>query len=131
VLPVELTAAAARDQVFAPAPASFATLQWHSDTYELPQGAVQLARSRLYEQQAFVVGRAYALQFHLEVTAKLAAEWMGIPAYVQELERLAGSDAPAKLLAQMRSAERESVPLARRLFSRWLDHVVGLDGAGA
>jgi GMP synthase (glutamine-hydrolysing) len=128
VLPVALTAEAGQDPVFAGAPPSFATLQWHRDTYELPPGAVRLAGSQLYEQQAFVVGRAYALQFHLEVTAELAAEWMEIPAYVQELEELAGSGAPSALIAQMRAAERDSVPLARRLFSRWLERVVGADG---
>jgi GMP synthase-like glutamine amidotransferase len=128
VLPVELTAAAAHDPVFETAPASFATLQWHGDTYELPAGAVQLARSRLYEQQAFVVERAYALQFHLEVTAELAGEWMQIPAYVEELEQLAGEGSAAALLAQVRAAERDSLPLARQLFSRWLERVVGLDG---
>jgi len=128
VLPVAFTAAAARDPVFAGAPPTFATLQWHRDTYELPPGAVRLAGSQLFEQQAFVVGRAYALQFHLEVTAALAGEWMEIPAYVSELEELAGRGAPARLLAQVRQAERDSVPLARRLFARWLERVVHVDG---
>ncbi len=129
VLPVELTAAAAQDPVFAAAPQSFATLQWHGDTYELPPGAVRLAGSRQYEQQAFALGRAYALQFHLEVTAELAEEWMRLPAYVEELVELAGPGAPAELLAQMRAAVDDSVPLARRLFARWLVSVVGLDGS--
>ncbi len=126
VLPVELTEDAALDPVFARAPASFTILQWHGDTFELPAGALQLARSSLYEQQAFVLGRAYALQFHLEVTSRLADEWMRIPAYVAELEALDGPDAPARLLEQMKAAEPESVPLARALFSRWLERVVGI-----
>lgn len=128
VLPVQPTGAAAEDPVFMVAPPSFLTLQWHGDTYELPQGAVQLARSQLYEQQAFAIGRAYALQFHLEVTSDLAALWMQIPAYVEELRQLAGHDAPSVLLEQVRLAEPDSVTLARELFSRWLVHVVGVPG---
>lgn len=130
VLPVQLAPAAADDPVFAGAPASFPTLQWHGDTYELPEGAVRLAGSALYEQQAFAIGRAYALQFHLEVDSALAAEWMAIPDYVRELEQLAGAGTPAMLLQQVRAAEADSVPLARRLFSRWLVEVVGLPGGG-
>jgi GMP synthase (glutamine-hydrolysing) len=127
VLAVELTPAAASDPVFAPLPESFPTLQWHGETYELPPGAVQLARSELYEQQAFVVARAYALQFHLEVDAALTGEWMRTPSFVAELERDQGAAAPAALLAQMHDVEHASVPLARELFGRWLTHVVGLD----
>jgi GMP synthase (glutamine-hydrolysing) len=126
VLAVELTPAAASDPVFAALPASFPTLQWHGETYELPPGAVQLARSERYEQQAFVVARAYALQFHLEVDAELADEWLRTPSFLAELERDQGADAPAALLAQMHDVERASVPLARELFARWLTQVVGV-----
>lgn len=126
VLPVQLTAAAAQDPVFAGAPASFQTLQWHGETYELPTGAVQLARSRDYEQQAFVVGRAYALQFHLEVDTALADEWMRIPAFADELRELHGESAPSALLAEVGASECDTVSLARSLFARWLEHVVGL-----
>jgi GMP synthase (glutamine-hydrolysing) len=131
VLSVELTAAAASDPVFAGAPASFQTLQWHGETYELPSGAVQLARSRSYEQQAFVAGRAYALQFHLEVDAALAGEWMAVPAFVEELREVHGEDAPPALLAAVQGAERETSSLARRLFVRWLTAVVGYSQASA
>ncbi len=126
VLPIELTPQAHEDPVFAQAPRTFSTLQWHGDTFELPAGAVQLARSEAYEQQAFVLGRAYGLQFHLEVDSALAERWMQISAYVQELQELAGDGAPAKLLAEVRAAEPDTVALARELFSRWLERVVGL-----
>jgi GMP synthase (glutamine-hydrolysing) len=125
VLPVELTAAAAQDPVFAAAPAGFQTLQWHGETYELPPGATQLARSRDYEQQAFVLGRAYALQFHLEVDSGLAEEWMREPAFVDELKQVHGDGAPAALLADVGVAEQETSSLARSLFGRWLLDVVG------
>ena len=126
VLSVELTNGAATDPVFAEAPPRFETLQWHGDTFELPAGALQLARSSRYEQQAFVIGRAYALQFHLEVTEELAERWMQIPDYVAELEELAGTGASALLLGEVHDMVRASVPLARDLFARWLERVVGL-----
>jgi GMP synthase (glutamine-hydrolysing) len=125
VLTVELTPEAAADPVFSSAPPSFQTLQWHGDTYELPPGARRLASSASYEQQAFALGRAYGLQFHLEVDAALAQTWMEIPDYVTELEQLDGAGAAGRMLEQVRAAEAESVPLARDLFARWLVLVAG------
>jgi GMP synthase (glutamine-hydrolysing) len=48
--------------------------QWHGDTYTLPRNAVVLAYSDLYPQ-AFNIGSAYGLQFHLEVTADMIKVW--------------------------------------------------------
>ena len=126
VMSVQLTDAAAEDPVFALLPRSVRTLQWHGETYELPVGAVRLASSTDYEQQAFVLGRAYALQFHFEVDRELIAEWLAIREYSAELEALAGAGSPARLIAQVASIERESVGLARDLFGRWLSAVVGV-----
>jgi len=64
VLPVELTEAAASDPVFADAPHSFPTLQWHGDSFDLPAGATLLASSPAYANQAFSFRNAYALPFH-------------------------------------------------------------------
>lgn len=55
--------------------------QWHGDTFDLPEGAARLARSDSYENQAFKFGeRAYALQFHVEVTRRMIDRWFrGMP----------------------------------------------------
>lgn len=51
--------------------------QWHGDTFDLPRGAVRLASSALYPNQAFrYPGRIYALQFHVEVTPAIVREWL-------------------------------------------------------
>jgi GMP synthase-like glutamine amidotransferase len=127
VLPVRRTAHAADDPVFSLLPDEFPALQWHSDTYELPAGAVQLAYSAAYEQQAFVVNRAYALQFHLEVSSSLATQWADVPAYANSLEALLGERALPRLLDQVRQREDETRSLAKQLFAAWLEHIVGLE----
>ena len=49
-------------------PQAAEVFQWHGETFDLPPGAVRLARSRVCENQAFQIGAAIGLQFHLEAT---------------------------------------------------------------
>jgi len=43
---------------------------WHGDTFDLPQDAIRLAHSKDYRDQAFQLGTAVGVQFHLEVDEK-------------------------------------------------------------
>ena len=49
--------------------------QWHFDRWTLPPGATEIARTA-NASQAFVLGRALALQFHPEVDAELLERWL-------------------------------------------------------
>jgi GMP synthase (glutamine-hydrolysing) len=124
VLPVELTEAAAQDPVFGDARSPMPTLQWHGDTFDLPEGATLLASSPAYRNQAFRVGRSYGLQFHLEVSPELAAQWGEVPAYAESLEAIDGPGALDRLVDEVAEHAGTTVPLARRLFGRWLERVV-------
>lgn len=124
LLPVELTPAAADDPVFGDAPSRIPTLQWHSDTFDLPEGATLLAQSPAYRNQAFRVGRSYGLQFHVEVTPELAGQWGEVPAYAQSLEAILGRGALERLVGDLAANAQTTLPLARRLFGRWLERVV-------
>ena len=50
--------------------------QWHFDTWKLPPGATEIARTA-NASQAFVLGRALALQFHPELDHDLLEGWLG------------------------------------------------------
>ena len=75
--PVTLSEAGRGHPALAGLPASFTAFHWHSDTYRLPPGAVNLAHSTACAEQAFAWdgGRVLGLQFHLEVTRADVAEW--------------------------------------------------------
>jgi GMP synthase (glutamine-hydrolysing) len=124
VLDVELTPAGHDDPVLGELPASFPTLQWHSDSFDLPPGAVWLASSPAYPNQAFRVGpAAYAVQFHVEVTSEMAAEWARVPDYARALEQVRGPGALDELLDAFETRREEMSAYARSLFSRWLELV--------
>ncbi len=54
----------------------FKVFHWHGDTFEIPIGAVLLASSGLYKNQAFrYKNNVYGFQFHIEVTKKMIKEW--------------------------------------------------------
>jgi len=73
-LPIELTAAGQASAVCGFLPPSLTVFHWHGDTFDLPAGAVQLARSAACAQQAFLYGgRVLGLQFHLESTPQSVA----------------------------------------------------------
>lgn len=51
--------------------------QWHEDTFELPKGAVRLAQSEQYVNQAFRLGnKVYGVQFHPEVAQTEIEAWL-------------------------------------------------------
>ena len=126
VLPVELTPAGADDPVFGGAPGRFSTLQWHGDSFDLPDGATLLASSPAYRNQAFRVGRSYGLQFHVEVTPALAAQWGEVPAYAESLDAILGPGSLDRLVDELAASADVTLPLARRLFGDWIERVVGV-----
>ena len=121
VLPVALTDQGRRDPVFRDLPPSFRSLQWHGDTFDLPDGAVRLAGSPAYPNQAFRFERAYGVQFHLEVSPAMAREWIDVPEYANSLEQTIGA---ASLLGAVDADAEAMLAHGRALFERWLDHVV-------
>jgi GMP synthase (glutamine-hydrolysing) len=122
LLPVELTAEGRDHHLFEGMPEPLVTLQWHGDTFELPEGATLLASSPAAPHQAFAAGEAaFGIQFHLEVTPEMAREWAEVPAYRESLANTLGEERGAEFLAEVERRAPELHPGARRLFSNWLD----------
>ena len=122
MLSVTLSDAGVADPVFAGLPRELLTLQWHGEGFDLPEDAVALASSSAYPHQAFRWGpRAYAIQFHLEVSPEMARDWSEVPVYRDSLERTLGPGAFEALLHELAGRADELNASGRALFSNWLD----------
>ena len=109
---LHFTPAAARDALFAGLQTS-TVFQWHGETFDLPPGAEWLASSVRCRHQAFRFGtRQYALQFHLEVTPAMIADWCRQQENCGDIRDLDGPLDP-------HSHSTESASLAELVFSRW------------
>jgi len=74
--PLRFTEAGAGDPLLAGLPDPCTVLQWHGETFDLPSGATHLACSDGCRNQAFRYGsHVYGLQFHLETTPDMIADW--------------------------------------------------------
>jgi GMP synthase (glutamine-hydrolysing) len=95
-------------------------LHWHSDTFDLPAGARLLASSADYPHQAFSLGRALALQFHVEVEPINLEQWfIGFAGDIRK-------HGPNTLKELRRDTQEEAFGVKARgeaFLRRWLDSV--------
>ncbi|HZT30808.1 MAG TPA: type 1 glutamine amidotransferase [Bryobacteraceae bacterium] len=113
--PVYWTEAARRDRLFGGLERPETVLHWHGETFDLPPGAELLARSDNCRNQAFRVGdRVYGLQFHLEATPEMVADWSEQEVNCADVRELATPIDPQCHAARL--AELSAI-----VFGRWCD----------
>ncbi|HEY3507012.1 MAG TPA: type 1 glutamine amidotransferase [Actinocatenispora sp.] len=118
--------AANGDVLFADVPLMPDVIQFHHDEIvELPEGAVLLAASPSYPNQAFRYGdRAWAIQFHIECDADMLAGWIAGSPDVAAV----GAD-PAELAARCAAALPDVAETWRPFAHRFADLVAGRTSA--
>ncbi|HEX5495013.1 MAG TPA: type 1 glutamine amidotransferase [Mycobacteriales bacterium] len=112
---------AARDPLFGPVPFTPDVVQWHREGItELPPGAVLLASSPKYSNQAFRIGpAAYGLVFHIETTPDLVRRWAAKD--VDELDRFGVQR--ERLLARLDEAHADVEDVWRPFTRRFVDSI--------
>jgi GMP synthase-like glutamine amidotransferase len=113
---VEFTGGAARDTLFAGL-SKEVVFHWHGETFDLPEGAELLSSSRDCKHQAYRIGsHLYGLQFHLEVTPSMVADWCVQDENCGDVRELTDPIDPMANSSRM-------VKLAELVFGRWCDFV--------
>jgi len=119
---VSVTRAGKKDPLFGHFGESEKVFQWHSDTFEIPKGAVHLAESPSCRSQAFRVGRhVYGLQFHMEVEERLIARWLNVPIHRAEIESTRGEISPETIRDETRIHMQRLQHLSERTFRRFIE----------
>lgn len=117
-LPQTWLGATVDDPLLKDAPPDLPIMQWHGDTFDMPEDAVALSTRDVCPNQAFRIGeRTYAFQFHLEMTREGLAGWSVFRAHAEkkplaEIEALIEPQIAAHLGAQQ--------TFARRVMRRWM-----------
>ena len=113
------------DPLFVGLPRSFAAFEWHHFACELPSHAVELMRNSTATQAMRFGPRAWATQFHIEVTRDVLERWQS-----EAPDELAKYGYPKD--AFMASLEEHLAPhveIGRTLASRFADQVAGYDAS--
>ena len=102
-------------------PERFETFLWHGDTFDLPDGALRIARSDAFENQGFMWNRTLALQFHLEVRPAWVAMLANRDAH--ELVEATYVQSAPTVLGKPERLYRYNNALMDGLLQRWLGDV--------
>jgi GMP synthase (glutamine-hydrolysing) len=115
------TAHSAADPLFCALLEPHPVFQWHGYTFDLPEGAVHLARSESCENQAFRYGHcAYGLQGHLELDERLINQWLSLPDFVADLEANSRPEDVADVRKQTHKLIGQSADLGFEIFGQFL-----------
>jgi GMP synthase (glutamine-hydrolysing) len=117
---VEVTSQGADDAVLRPLAPHFEAFGWHSYEFQLPPGAVTLARTPICPQAYRIGESVWGIQFHAEVTGADVERW--INDYRDEDAERIGLDR-VSLLAETRPKMPQWNELGRELCGRFLTAV--------
>jgi GMP synthase-like glutamine amidotransferase len=94
--------------------------EWHFDRWTLPPGATEIARTA-NSSQAFVLGKALALQFHPELDRALLERWIAADRSGEVVSTGTSAD---ELLAATTEMQASTATRIRRLVAGFVDRMV-------
>jgi GMP synthase-like glutamine amidotransferase len=101
---------------------AFTAFHWHGETFSLPPGATHILRSDACENQGFVRGKTLGLQCHVEMTARLIADWCRLnPDELAAADAVATVQAADQMLADVDAQVALLQQMADRVYARFLD----------
>lgn len=121
-LPLWLTPDGLADPLLRGLPEAPHIMEFHEDTFDLPDEATLLMSGAGCRNQAYRIGDSvYAFQCHIEVTPEIVRGWARLPA---ALDANGGADPIARTEAEMALHIAPAMDFARTVTDRWVDLVL-------
>jgi GMP synthase-like glutamine amidotransferase len=95
-------------------------IQWHSDSFTIPEGATRILNGEYCENQAFVYGKILAMQFHIEIEAEMIKHW-ALNLSEKHPSPGDGVQTGEQIMKLLKPNFDVSQKLATHLYTRWLE----------
>ncbi len=125
-LPIEITPEGAGDPLLAGLAPRQRIMQWHEDTFAMPEAGIRLMTGATCANQAFRFGAAsYGFQCHWEVSLDLAKHWIENFQHViqRKLGEAEGLAAIARARGELDKYGRRATDFCRIVAQRWAELV--------
>ena len=101
---------------------SFETFQWHGDTFSIPPGATRVLEGEHCANQAFAVGKHFAMQCHVEMTPELIRTWVSTGGEEMAAHRSSPAvQAPEDIEKDVEPRLDRLHQVADRIYERWTE----------
>ena len=103
-------------------PQRFESFHWHGETFSIPPGGTRVMESALCANQAFALGKHFAMQCHVEMTRELIESWLASGAgEIAEAAASPGVQDPAEIRREMEARVARLNEVASRIYDRWTE----------
>ncbi|NHB56659.1 type 1 glutamine amidotransferase [Acinetobacter sp. 194] len=102
-------------------PDEIKVMQWHSETFEIPKGAIRLAENQVCANQMYQIGKnVLGFQFHPEIIPRV------LEAFIEDEEQEQVFKGPyVQSFATLRKSKAEDFKPANQLLNSAIDYVLG------
>jgi GMP synthase-like glutamine amidotransferase len=101
----------------------FLSYHWHGDTFSLPDNATRVWSSAHCENQAFVLGKHFGMQCHIEITADMIDSWCegGADEIAEARTRSPAVQTPDEMREDLEARLAALRVVADRVYDRWTE----------
>jgi GMP synthase-like glutamine amidotransferase len=100
----------------------FESFHWHGETFTIPPGGTRVMENAHCANQAFALGKHFAMQCHVEMTPELIESWLASGAQeIAESRASPGVQEPTEIRRDIGERAARLNEVANRIYDRWTE----------